>query len=246
MDAGSSISQLGFTERTSRLWDWYALIYDRLWDNRLTAATAHLVLDAVQCTGATSVLEVGAGTGLISQALVSAGLEVLAYEPSGPMRDAFMSRLPETRCRSQALGDIHADGTKRTVVASNVLHLLDDPAAGLQRLIDLAGPNGTIVAVTPDPSGSLRSAVHDLRGAGESPLFIGRFLLLSAYVAARTSPIDQPDHRRAASAALQKVGERISSRFSTFEAYVVTNEASTQASNPSVQDHHRTTPESAP
>lgn len=158
-----------------RLFWWiYARIYDQLWD------TPHLgdvcaQVDSVLPAGA-PVIEVGAGTGIVTSHLVRSGRAVVGCEPNPAMANRFARRRPGVPLVRVALADLTAAAAS-DVVAVNVLHLLDDPIGGLGRLREVSGPDRLVVVVTPDPTAGLLDVAAAQRRAGVHPLRVGRFVL---------------------------------------------------------------------
>lgn len=112
--------------------------------------TVALVASAV--SGATRVLEVASGTGLVSEAIAPVVGELLATDYAGAMVEKTRARvghLPNVRCEVRdlyALGE--AEGSFDAVVAANVLHLLPDLAGGLAAMRRVLRPGGRLVVPT--------------------------------------------------------------------------------------------------
>ncbi len=111
-----------------------------------------LVAGAVR--GRARVLEVGAGTGLVTTALASSADEVVATDYA----DAMVAKLAE-RVRSSALtnvrceqADVYAlpyeERSFDAVVAANVLHLVPDLPGALTALSRMLRPGGVLIAPT--------------------------------------------------------------------------------------------------
>jgi ubiquinone/menaquinone biosynthesis C-methylase UbiE len=100
------------------------------------------------------VLEVAAGTGVVTPALASGAAEVIATDYSAAMVAALERRVRDAgvtnvRCEQ---ADLYAlrfdDGTFDAVVAANVLHLVPDLPGALAALRRLVKPGGRIVVPT--------------------------------------------------------------------------------------------------
>lgn len=93
------------------------------------------------------VLDLGAGTGLLSEVLVHLGHEVRAVDPSPEMLAELAARLPSVRTLVGSAEEIPLpDGTVDAVVAGQAAHWFDPPrAAGeLRRLLRPGGVVGLI------------------------------------------------------------------------------------------------------
>jgi len=72
------------------------------------------------------IADVGAGTGIFTSQLVSAGLEVVAVEPVAEMRALLTSRLPDVRVLDGTAESIPVEaGTMGTAVAAQAFHWFD-------------------------------------------------------------------------------------------------------------------------
>lgn len=164
------------------IWPIYSQVYDLLWDGPATLAVAHAVVS--EASPALPVIEVGAGTGLITRSLVDAGLHVTAYEPEPRMRTELVGRLPQVPTEALALEDIPISDGAKTVVAANVLHLVPDPVAALARLRLLAGEKGAVIVVTPKAGRTLAQVMAALRALGVGRWQVARFGALQILVGA--------------------------------------------------------------
>jgi 2-polyprenyl-3-methyl-5-hydroxy-6-metoxy-1,4-benzoquinol methylase len=141
---------MGLDETT--FWTLYAEIYD---DWQMVGHFTYALLDAhLLYTRGASVLDVGAGTGLATRALLEGGYSVYSLEPCQPMLDHLRRAVPEhPRLKVQAkplecarLGKQHFD----SALVRNVLYLVDDPRAFLTKVarhadaITISGPNNTM------------------------------------------------------------------------------------------------------
>ncbi len=116
-------------------WKKHARRYDRftLFCNRRVPAMASRVGDVV--TGCDCVLEVAAGTGLVSTALAGRVRELVATDRSPEMLDVLRGRLRADGREAavdvrtaDALALDFADGSFDAVVAANLVHLLPEPS----------------------------------------------------------------------------------------------------------------------
>ncbi|RWZ49745.1 class I SAM-dependent methyltransferase [Labedella phragmitis] len=98
-------------------------------------------------TGASSVLDLGAGTGKLTSALVARGLDVLAIDPSAEMLSVLTRVVPEART---IVGEAEAlplrDGSVDLVTAAQAWHWVDPDRAGAEAARILA-PGGRLSLV---------------------------------------------------------------------------------------------------
>ena len=104
--------------------------------------------------GKARVLEVAAGTGIVTSAIAQTSAHVVATDYAAAMVEALEQRvqgagLENVTCEQ---ADIYAlaysAGEFDAVVAANVLHLVPDLPAALQALRDVIKPGGSLVAPT--------------------------------------------------------------------------------------------------
>jgi SAM-dependent methyltransferase len=104
-----------------------------------------VVDDLVALVGSPArVLEIGAGTGKATEALVAAGFDVLALEPSPTMAAVLHRRAPTARVVETSFEGWAADeGPFDVVLAAQSWHWVD-PEAGLARAADVLAPDGVL------------------------------------------------------------------------------------------------------
>jgi phosphatidylethanolamine/phosphatidyl-N-methylethanolamine N-methyltransferase len=135
-------------------WDRHAKNYDRSMSllGRPIPRMVELAGEATRGLG--KVLEVAAGTGLVTAALAAGAKAVVATDYSSEMVSALERRVRDggvanVRCEQ---ADIYAlrfeDGTFDAVVAANVLHLVPDLPGALAALRRVVKPGGRIVVPT--------------------------------------------------------------------------------------------------
>jgi phosphatidylethanolamine/phosphatidyl-N-methylethanolamine N-methyltransferase len=137
-----------------RYWDKHAKRYDRsMWLlGRPIPRMVELAGDATR--GLERVLEVAAGTGVVTPALAAGAREVVATDYSEAMVAALQQRLrvagvTNVRCEHADLCALRFDdGTFDAVVAANVLHLVPDLPGALAALRRVLKPGGRIIAPT--------------------------------------------------------------------------------------------------
>lgn len=135
-------------EKDKHYWDKHAKNYDRSMAllGRPIPRMVELAGEATRGLG--RVLEVAAGTGLVTPALAAGAAEVIATDYSAAMVAALERRVREAgvanvRCQQ---ADLYAlqfdDGTFDAVVAANVLHLVPDLPGALAALRRVVKPGG--------------------------------------------------------------------------------------------------------
>ena len=135
-------------------WDKHAKNYDRSMSllGRPMPRMLELVGDATR--GLERVLEVAAGTGLVTRALAASAREVVATDYSAAMVATLEQRvrdagLTNVRC---AQADLYAlgfeDGAFDAVVAANVLHLVPDLSGAFAALGRVLKPGGKVIVPT--------------------------------------------------------------------------------------------------
>ncbi len=104
-------------------------LYERARPGYSDDAVAHL-LGSLGIGAGSRVLDVAAGTGKLTRALVAAGAEAVASEPSASMREVFTTSVPGTpqiACTAEQLGV--ADGSFDAVTVAQAFHWFDAPVA---------------------------------------------------------------------------------------------------------------------
>lgn len=96
------------------------------------------------CPARRRVLDLGAGTGLMTGLLVSAGHDVLAVDPSAAMLEQLASRLPEVTPLVAAAEALPLpDGDVDVVTAAQAAHWFD-PAPAAAEMSRVLRPGGTV------------------------------------------------------------------------------------------------------
>ena len=104
-------------------------LYERARPGYSEDAVAHLV-DALGIGPGSRVLDVAAGTGKLTRALVGVGAAVVAGEPSAAMREVFATTVPGTpqfACTAERIGV--TTGTFDAVTVAQAFHWFDAPEA---------------------------------------------------------------------------------------------------------------------
>jgi phosphatidylethanolamine/phosphatidyl-N-methylethanolamine N-methyltransferase len=135
-------------------WERHAKRYDRStrFLSRPVPRMLQLAVEAVQ--GKARVLEVAAGTGLITTAIAGAVGELIATDYAAGMvkhleESVRRAGLTNVTCEQADLYDLRfVEGTFDAVVAANVLHLVPDLERALAGLRRVLRPGGLLVAPT--------------------------------------------------------------------------------------------------
>lgn len=136
-----------FWDRCAKLYNMAESFNAKAYNGMIQLITDHIPKGA-------TVLECAAGTGVISAAAAPKAAHVLCTDYSLPM-------LAEARARAKRLGlsninfaqrDIFhledLDGSYDTVIAANVLHLIDDPQDAINELWRVTRPGGSLLLPT--------------------------------------------------------------------------------------------------
>ena len=142
------------TDGDRSYWDKHAKNYERSMAllGRPIPRMVELAGEAVR--GAERVLEVAAGTGLVTPALAAGAGEVIATDYSAAMvatleRRVRDARVANVRCEQADLYALRFDvGAFDAVVAANVLHLVPDLPGALTVLRRVLKPGGKIIVPT--------------------------------------------------------------------------------------------------
>lgn len=135
-------------------WDKHAKNYDRSMALLGGPIPRMVELAGEAIRGLGRVLEVAAGTGLVTPALAAGAEEVIATDYSAAMVAALERRvrdawLANVRCEHADLYSLRFDdGTFDAVVAANVLHLVPDLPGALAALRRVLKPGGRVVVPT--------------------------------------------------------------------------------------------------
>ena len=141
-------------ETESRYWQRHARRYDRatVLLNRRFGALADRVAEALQ--GARRVLEVGAGTGLVTARIAHAVDALIATDRCPEMLAVLRARLAADGLANVEVEEADAlvlafpDGAFDAVVMANLLHLLPDPGRALDEARRVLGSGGLLAAPT--------------------------------------------------------------------------------------------------
>lgn len=135
-------------------WDKHAKNYDRSMSLLGRPIPRMIALAGEATSGLGRVLEVAAGTGLVTPALAAGAGEVIATDYSAAMVAALERRVrnagvANVRCEQAYLYALRFDvGAFDSVVAANVLHLVPDLPGALTVLRRVLKPGGKIIVPT--------------------------------------------------------------------------------------------------
>jgi len=140
------------TDHEDRYWKRRARHYDRAigWVNRRVPAMARAVAGAVGEGGA--VLEIAAGTGLVTKVVAPHAERYVATDSTPEMLDLLRQRMRGAENIEVRLADALSlefpDSSFDAVVIANLLHLLEDPARALSEARRVLRAGGTLVVPT--------------------------------------------------------------------------------------------------
>lgn len=126
------------------------------------------------------VLELGAGTGQLSRALLALGLKLTAVEPLGPTRDMLARAIGEEHVRAGVAEEIpSADGSVDAVLVAEAFHWFDESRA-MPEIRRVLRPGGGVAIMRTLPSwdfpwaSELGELLSGLRAQVDHPAFNGR------------------------------------------------------------------------
>lgn len=108
--------------------------------------------------------DIGAGTGYLTEALLTRGLRVIAVDQSRPMLDALRNKLGDVDCRVGTAEQLPVnDGQVDYALANMYLHHVEDPPAAIREMTRIIKPGGRLAITDLDRHDHefLRTEHHD-------------------------------------------------------------------------------------
>lgn len=180
------------TDEGRRYWERHAKRYDRSTRFLARPVPRMLELAVAAARGKQRVLEVAAGTGLVTTAIAPVVGELVATDYASAMLEALEARVRETGLTNVTCeqADLYAlrfpDASFDAVFAANVLHLVPDLERALASLRRVLAPGGVLVA----------------------PTYLHRETLGAALLSRLFALTGFPGHRRFTAASLREALER--------------------------------------
>jgi SAM-dependent methyltransferase len=143
----------------ARAFDAQAAAFERAKVQRDAASLARFVAFAALAPGA-RVLDAGCGPGLVAEAFLESGFEVLGADLSAEMIRRARERCARfgarARFEQRSFYDLDPGGPVDCALSRNVLHHLEDPVTFVRRQVALVRPGGAVLALDhtadPDPA----------------------------------------------------------------------------------------------
>jgi SAM-dependent methyltransferase len=151
--------------------------YDRA-RPRYDALVAHALIEQLGLEAGAPVLELGAGTGQLSEALIEAGLDLTAVEPLDGTRELLAGAIGPERVRAGRAEEIPLpDDSVRAVFAADAFHWFDERLAmpEIKRVLQPGGGVAilrTVPAIDEPWSRELGEVINEMRP--EHPAFTAR------------------------------------------------------------------------
>lgn len=139
----------------------HSRVYDALWDNELLALLGRAIAELLP-PGA-RVLEIGSGTGIVTQQLVRAGHAVIAAEPDPRLAGRLLRRVPGTPLIPCELAGIARSAVSH-VLAVDLAPPRPDPIGRIRAMQRRCGPGGWVLVASRRPhAGPATVALAQLR-----------------------------------------------------------------------------------
>ena len=145
-------------------------VSDTAYDNfmgRYSHPLGPVFADFAGVRGGETVLDVGAGTGALTAALVGRGATVAAIDPSPSFAAALERRFPEVEVRNGPAEELPwADESFDASLAQLVITFMRDAAAGVAEMRRTVRPGGTVAVCMWDRNGmEMLAAIHRTQAA---------------------------------------------------------------------------------
>jgi ubiquinone/menaquinone biosynthesis C-methylase UbiE len=141
--------------------------WDRLREGFFSEKVREKAVEAAGVEAGRVAVDVGAGTGFVTEALVERGLKVIAVDQAPSMLEALRRKFPDREvvdCRTGEAEDLPiADATADYSFANMFLHHVEDPARAIREMARIVRPGGRVVITDMDAHDNefLRSEQHD-------------------------------------------------------------------------------------
>jgi SAM-dependent methyltransferase len=148
-------------------WDDYARLYDTIWNSPATSA---ICASVAQLIGTPKlIVDLGCGTGLLTQGWTQSSARVIGVDTSRVMLDrALSNRRISEAIQNPAERVSLPNGIADAVLVGNLLHVHANPAAVLAEARRLLRPGGVLAVTWPvpglTPAGMLRADLASGRG----------------------------------------------------------------------------------
>jgi ubiquinone/menaquinone biosynthesis C-methylase UbiE len=142
----------------------FASVADRYENGRPEYAPAVVgaLMAELALTPGAAVLDLAAGTGKLTRALLQAGLDVVAVEPQAPLRELLAAGIAPARVRDGLAEAIPLpDASLDAVTVADAFHWFDRPAA-VREIRRVLRPHGGLAVLSTAPDWSGVSWAHEL------------------------------------------------------------------------------------
>ncbi len=126
------------------------------------AAVVDTLIAELGLSGGARVLDLAAGTGKLTRPLLASGLDVIAVEPQGELRESLIATIGAERVRDGLAERIPlADDSVDAVTVADAFHWFDAPSA-LAEIHRVLRPAGGLAILSTSPDWSGASWAHEL------------------------------------------------------------------------------------
>ena len=121
----------------SRWWDNYAKCYDAMWDSPCTSQLAGYLAGILNTEKAMRVFELGCGTGLATQHIAAAGIDVAGVDNCPGMLGIARKRCPDAVLAEADVGSLNFGQIPvfDAIVSFNMVHVCSDVGNVMDRII---------------------------------------------------------------------------------------------------------------